>query len=169
MSDRVAVMNGGRVEQVGSPREMYEEPATLFVADFLGVSNLITGHASPENGGCTLRVGERTLRATSGASDARGEVKAMIRPERVVVEAQGETGENRLPGIVERAVYVGSAHELHVRIIGGDLLKVTVQNDGSVFAYEEGTAVTLHLPPDAVRVLAPSAATPAETEPSVEA
>ena len=91
----------------------------------------------------------------------------MIRPERVGVEAQGGAGENRLPGLVERAVYVGSAHELHVRIIGGDLLKATVQNDGSAFAYEEGTPVTLHLPPDAVRVLAPSAAAPAETEPVV--
>ena len=162
MSDRVAVMNGGCVEQVGSPREMYEEPATLFVADFLGVSNLISADASPENGGCALRVGERTLHATSGATDARGEVKAMIRPERVGVEAQGGAGENRLPGLVERAVYVGSAHELHVRIIGGDLLKATVQNDGSAFAYEEGTPVTLHLPPDAVRVLSSSTVAPAE-------
>jgi spermidine/putrescine transport system ATP-binding protein len=164
MSDRVAVMNGGHVEQAGSPREMYEEPATLFVADFLGVSNLISADASPESGGCALRVGERTLHSTSGATDSRGEVKAMIRPERVGVEAPGGTGENRLPGLVERAVYVGSAHELHVRIIGGDLLKATVQNDGSAFAYEEGTAVTLHLPPDALRVLAPSAAAPAEPE-----
>ncbi len=164
MSDRVAVMNGGQVEQAGSPREMYEEPATLFVADFLGVSNLISADASPESGGCALRVGERTLRATSGATESRGEVKAMIRPERVGVEPQGGAGENRLPGLVERAVYVGSAHELHVRIIGGDLLKATVQNDGSAFPYGEGTAVTLHLPPDAVRVLAPSAAEPAEAE-----
>ena len=164
MSDRVAVMSGGRVEQAGTPREMYEEPATLFVADFLGVSNLISADASPDDGGSALRVGERTLRATSGAMDASGEVKAMIRPERVGVEAQGTTGENRLPGMVERAVYVGSAHELHVRIVGGDLLKATIQNDGSTFADEEGTPVTLYLPPDAVRVLAPSGGAPAEPE-----
>lgn len=164
MSDRVAVMSGGRVEQAGSPREMYEEPATLFVADFLGVSNLISADATPEGGGCTLRVGERTIRASAGATDSRGEVKAMIRPERVGVEAQGGTGENRLPGLVERAVYVGSAYELHVRVVGGDLLKATVQNDGSAFAYEEGTPVTLYLPPDAVRVLAPSAAAPSAPE-----
>ena len=48
MSDRVAVMNGGRVEQAGSPREVYEEPGTVFVADFLGVSNLLTGEASAD-------------------------------------------------------------------------------------------------------------------------
>jgi spermidine/putrescine transport system ATP-binding protein len=156
MSDRVAVMSGGHVEQAGTPREMYEEPATLFVADFLGVSNLIGADASADAGGaCALRVGERTLRAASGATGARGEVKAMIRPERVAVEPQGATGDNRLPGMVERAVYVGSAHELHVRLVGGDLLKATVRNDGSAFAYEEGTPVTLYLPPDAVRVLKP--------------
>ena len=132
MSDRVAVMSGGRVEQAGTPREMYEEPATLFVADFLGVSNLLGADASADGEACSLRVGERTLRAAAGATDARGEVKAMIRPERIAVEAHGTSGDNRLPGMVERAVYVGSAHELHVRLVGGDLLKATVRNDGSV-------------------------------------
>jgi len=156
MSDRVAVMSGGRVEQAGTPREIYEEPATLFVADFLGVSNLIDAEASADGEGCALRVGERTLRATAGATGARGAVKAMIRPERVAVEPQGTAGDNRLPGMVERAVYVGAAHELHVRLVGGGLLKATIRNDGSVFAYEEGTPVTLYLPPDAVRVLAPA-------------
>ncbi len=111
MSDRVAVMNGGRVEQAGTPREIYEEPATLFVADFLGVSNLIAGEAVRRR---------RRLRARGSASarcaraparpTARGDVKAMIRPERVVVEPHGATGENRLPGMVEHAVFVGPAH-----------------------------------------------------------
>ena len=119
MSDRVAVMSGGRVEQAGTPREIYEEPATLFVADFLGVSNLLSAEASADGDGCALRVGERTLRATAGATEARGEVKAMIRPERIVVEPHGAAGDNRVPGMVERAVYVGSAHELHVRLVGG--------------------------------------------------
>ncbi|MEI7760217.1 MAG: ABC transporter ATP-binding protein [Thermoleophilia bacterium] len=156
MSDRVAVMNGGHVEQVGVPREMYEEPATLFVADFLGVSNLIPAVASAENGGCALRIGDRTLRASAGATDVRGDVKAMIRPERIVVEPQGTVGDNRLPGMVERAVYVGSAHELHVRLVGGGLLRALISNDGSAFAYENGTPVMLYLPAEAVRVLAPS-------------
>jgi spermidine/putrescine transport system ATP-binding protein len=157
MSDRVAVMNGGRVEQVGSPREVYEEPQTEFVADFLGVSNLLTGQASPGGDGeCTLRVGERTLRAGDGATGAAGEVKAMIRPERVVVEGHGTTGDNRLPGLVERAVFLGNAFELHVRVLGGDVLKAMVANDGVAGPFEEGAAVTLHLPPQALRVLEPS-------------
>jgi spermidine/putrescine transport system ATP-binding protein len=155
MSDRVAVMNGGRVEQAGSPREVYEEPQTVFVADFLGVSNVLSGTAAAgENGGCALRMGERTLRATQGATGARGEVKAMIRPERIAIEAQGATGENRIPALVERAVFLGSAFELHVRLLGGDVLKAMVANDGVSRAYEEGDAVTAHLPADALRILA---------------
>jgi spermidine/putrescine transport system ATP-binding protein len=156
MSDRVAVMSGGHVEQAGTPREIYEEPATLFVADFLGVSNLLSGEAEADGAGsCVLKVGERTLRASAGATASRGEVKAMIRPERVEVEPVDTAGDNRLPGLVERAVYVGPAHELHVRVIGGSLLKATIPNDGSALAHAEGSAVTLHLPPDALRVLAP--------------
>ena len=166
MSDRVAVMSGGRVEQAGTPREIYEEPATEFVADFLGVSNLLTASASADGDGCALRVGERTLQATAGATEARGDVKAMIRPERVAVEPQGTAGDNRLPGLVERAVYVGSAYELHVRLVGGSLLKATIVNDGTPFAYEEGTPVTLYLPPDAVRVLTPSPLQPHRRRPS---
>ena len=65
MSDRVAVMNGGRVEQAGSPREVYEEPQTVFVADFLGVSNLLSGEATAGADG------ECTLRSASGRSGPR--------------------------------------------------------------------------------------------------
>jgi spermidine/putrescine transport system ATP-binding protein len=159
MSDRVAVMNDGRVEQAGSPQSVYEEPATLFVADFLGVSNLVSGHASPAGGGaCSVRVGEATLRADQGETGAAGEVKAMIRPERVEVEPHGTGGENRLPGMVEHVVFLGSFRELHVRIVGGELVKAISPNDGSPLPYEQGSPVTLHLPPDAIRVLAPNVA-----------
>jgi spermidine/putrescine transport system ATP-binding protein len=156
MSDRVAVMNGGRIEQAGSPREIYEQPETEFVADFLGVSNLLQAEASAHDGdGCDVRIGEQHLRAEVGATDARGDVKVMIRPERVGVEPQETGGENRLPGMVEHAVFLGGATELHVRVPGGGLLKATVPNDGSRPAYRQGTPVTLCLPADALRVLSP--------------
>jgi spermidine/putrescine transport system ATP-binding protein len=157
MSDRVAVMNGGRVEQAGSPRQVYEEPQTVFVADFLGVSNLLSAEAvAGRPGECTLRVGERMLRAGQGDTGARGDVKAMIRPERIAVEPHSAEGDNRLPGLVERAVFLGNSFELHVRVLGGDVLKTMLANDGAAAAHEEGAAVTLHLPPEALRVLASS-------------
>ncbi len=157
MSDRVAVMNNGRVEQAGSPQSIYEEPATLFVADFLGVSNLIAAEATAtDNGCCTLRVGDRTLRADQGAVESRGEVKAMIRPERVRVETHGSEGPNRLPGMVEHVVFLGSFRELHVRIVGGSVIKAIAPNDGDALPYEQGSPVALHLPAEAIRVLAPA-------------
>jgi spermidine/putrescine transport system ATP-binding protein len=158
MSDRLAVMNGGRVEQAGAPKDVYEEPRTVFVANFLGVSNLFSAEAAAGRGpGCALRVGERTLQAEQGDTGARGEVKAMIRPERVGVQPHGADGANRIPGMVERAVFLGGSYEVHVRLLGGDLLRATVPNDGTPLAYDDGTPVTVHLPPDAVRVLAASA------------
>ena len=153
MSDRVAVMNNGRVEQAGPPQRVYEEPATLFVADFLGVSNLISAQASADGNGCLLQVGERKLHAEQGAVDARGDVRAMIRPERIEVEPQGAEGSDRLPGMLEHVVFLGSFRELHVRLVGGDLVKAIAANDGTALPYEQGSPVTLHFPPDAVRVL----------------
>jgi len=154
MSDRVAVMNGGRVEQSGPPQEMYEEPATLFVADFLGVSNLIGAEAAGQDGAaCMLKVGDMSLRATQGVVSARGSVKAMIRPERVRIEPQGSPGDNRLPGLVEHLVFLGSFREVRVRLLGGALVTAIQANDGVESPYAQGSAVSVHLPPEALRVL----------------
>ena len=157
MSDRIAVMNEGSVEQAGAPREVYEEPRTLFVADFLGVSNLLAAEAVGADGdACSVRVGERTFRARQGSTEARGGVKVMIRPERIAIEPYATSGDNRLPGMVERSVFLGGSHEVHVRVLGGELLKATVANDGKppAVALEGGEAVSLYLPPDGLRVLA---------------
>ena len=154
MSDRVAVMNGGRVEQSGPPQEMYEEPATLFVADFLGVSNLVGATAGGQDGAaCTLMVGDVAMRASQGAISARGAVKAMIRPERVRVEPHGTAGENRLPGLVEHLVFLGSFREVRVRLLGGALVTAVQPNDGSEPPYSQGSPVSVHLPVESLRVL----------------
>jgi spermidine/putrescine transport system ATP-binding protein len=158
MSDRMAVMNHGHVEQAGSPREVYEEPRTSFVAGFLGVSNLLDAEAGPDSGACSLKIGERTFRAEQGTTETRGAVKAMIRPERIELEPHDAPGDNRLPGLVERAVFLGGSHEVHLRILGGELLRATVANNGRPPGVElrEGQAVTLYLPASALRVLEPS-------------
>ena len=70
MSDRIAVMSQGRVEQVGGPKEIYEEPATAYVADFLGVSNLMDAEAAGVgDGGCKVALGEFELIAGEGEAD----------------------------------------------------------------------------------------------------
>ncbi|HEY1273693.1 MAG TPA: ABC transporter ATP-binding protein [Thermoleophilaceae bacterium] len=169
MSDRIAVMYKGRVEQAASPKAIYEEPDTVFVADFLGVSNLIDATAVGQDGAaCTVQVGDRTLKAHQGATDARGDVKVMIRPERIEIEPHSNAGEQRMPGMVERSVFLGGAYEVHIRVLGGELVKAMVPNDGDVSAasLEQGAAVSLHLPSDALRVL--RAGEPAEEEEAVE-
>jgi len=161
MSDRIAVMNKGLVEQAASPRSIYEEPTTVFVAEFLGVSNLLEAEAvGREGASCAVRIGDRVFRCGQGALDAVGEVKVMIRPERIVIEPHAQTGDERLPGIVERSVFLGGSHEVHVRVLGGELMKATVANDGAPppVSLEPGAAVSLRLPPEALRVLRPSEA-----------
>ena len=155
MSDRLAVMSDGRVEQVGTPNEVYEEPRTTYVADFLGVSNLMDARAEGPggNGRCKVRLGDFQLMAGQGESDARGEVRIVIRPERVGLEAQGAAGENRVPGMVERVVYVGSILQVIVHLAPGQTLQAWIQNQGEGLPYGQGTPVTVHLPVDALRVL----------------
>jgi spermidine/putrescine transport system ATP-binding protein len=155
MSDRLAVMNAGRVEQVGAPQDVYEDPETLFVADFLGVSNLMDATAKgTSDGRCLVAVERFELEARGGGSDVTGPAKIVIRPERIELEPHGSpAGPNRLPGMVERLVYIGSAVQIIVRAATGETLQALVQNTGTPLPYEQGTPVQVHLPPDALRVL----------------
>src|ERR671922_1281270 len=86
MSDRLAVMNAGQIEQVGAPRDVYEDPTTVFVADFLGVSNLMDAHAKgARNGACLVDVQSYELEAGAGG-EVNGAAKIVIRPERIELE-----------------------------------------------------------------------------------
>jgi ABC-type Fe3+/spermidine/putrescine transport system ATPase subunit len=107
---------------------------------------------------CTVRIGDRVFRCGQGDLDAVGDVKVMIRPERIVIEPHAETGEERLPGIVERSVFLGGAHEVHVRVLGGELMRATVANDGSPLPVSLDPGAAVPLPPAALRVLRPSEA-----------
>jgi spermidine/putrescine transport system ATP-binding protein len=155
MADRLAVMSGGRIEQVGSPREVYEEPASAYVADFLGVSNLLDAEAVDvaSDGRCRVRVGDFDLLASHGHTSATGPVKVVVRPERVRVEAPEETGENRLPGKVERVVYAGAISQLVVTLDRGMPIQCMLANDGAPSSFDRGAPVSVHLPCEALRVL----------------
>jgi spermidine/putrescine transport system ATP-binding protein len=158
MSDRIAVMNHGRVEQVAQPRDVYEEPATAFVADFLGVSNLMAARATGPSGssGRTATVvldGEMQIEAGAGDVGARGPVKVVIRPERVGILPAGDPGPNLLPGMVQRVVYLGSGTQLTVLLANGQKVTALVQNTGADTDMAMGTPVLCHLPSAALRVL----------------
>jgi spermidine/putrescine transport system ATP-binding protein len=155
MSDRLAVMNGGHIEQVGAPQDVYEDPETLYVADFLGVSNLMQARiVSAGTSACRVALDGYELETRGTDRDVTGEAKIVIRPERIELEEHGSpSGPNRIPGMVERVVYVGSAIQVIVRGATGESLQALVQNTGGGIPYEQGTPVQLHLPVDALRVL----------------
>jgi spermidine/putrescine transport system ATP-binding protein len=155
MSDRLAVMNAGQIEQIGAPHDVYEDPQTLFVADFLGVSNLMDATArGAGDGGCRVSVERYELEARAGGGDVSGPAKIVIRPERIELEPHDSpAGPNRLPGMVERVVYVGSGIQVIVRAATGERLQALVQNTGKRIPYDQGTPVQVHLPAEALRVL----------------
>jgi spermidine/putrescine transport system ATP-binding protein len=162
MSDRVAVMRGGDIEQCGEPRDLYEAPATAFVANFLGASNLVPVSVAESNGGgARLGLGSFSLRAETCALSAGDDAVAMIRPENVRLEAHGAAGENRVPGMVEEVVYLGFHQEVRVRLATGTLVKADVSNEDDAVEREQGDPVSVHMPPKHLRVLAADDAVPA--------
>jgi len=157
MSDRIAVINRGRIEQAASPRDLYEEPANAFVADFLGVSNLMDATANGPSGDVTqVRLANGfSVEVRRGDISRRGEVKVVIRPERVLLEPAGATGPNRIPGMVTNVVYLGSGIQLAVHLASGQTVTALVPNndDDTASAWSSGLAVTCYLPATALRVL----------------
>jgi ABC-type Fe3+/spermidine/putrescine transport system ATPase subunit len=142
LSDRVAVMHAGRIEQLGAPREVYERPATRFVADFIGASSVLDAVAidaeSVELAG-GVRVPARLARAA-----APGERRQLlVRPERVEVPAAGP---GTIPARVSSVMYLGDHAEVRLELPGGARLLATVRGAGPLAA---GDAVAVRLPPDA--------------------
>jgi spermidine/putrescine transport system ATP-binding protein len=166
MSDRLAVMNKGRIEQLGTPEEVYSEPSTTFVADFLGISNLMAGQARGRAGdACAVSLGEFQLQAARGDLDTQGATRLVIRPERVRLEPREFTpsdAENRVPGMVERVVYMGAANHVLVRLAHGDVVTALIQDTGDGPRYAQGDPVRVHFPAEALRVLTDTGAAPAE-------
>jgi spermidine/putrescine transport system ATP-binding protein len=150
MADAIAVMNGGHIEQLGAPEELYERPRTSFVARFLGASNLLEGavedgQAVRLKSGVTLRIGEDL--------PSRGtEVAVGIRPEKLRLEPVRD-GENRLRGTVAERSYVGVATQYIVKTPDGTV-SVFVQNaESRAGGLEPGADVELSFDPDAAFVV----------------
>ena len=145
MADAIAVMNRGKIEQLGPPTELYERPATAFVAGFLGVSNLLHGAISGP-GTVRLDTGDE-IAADPG--DRSGRVAVGIRPEKIRIDA-GDV--NQLDGTVQESAYVGVATQYVVETGAGTLI-VYVQNDGSALSLRPGAAAILSWSPHATFVV----------------
>jgi spermidine/putrescine ABC transporter ATP-binding subunit len=148
LSDRIAVMNAGRIEQLGSPREIYERPVTAFVADFIGASTVLeataVGAASVELApGVTLHV------ELARALPPGERVRLLVRPERI--ELGGEST-NAVPARVTRVMYLGDHQEIGLELPGGHRALATVRGAASLAL---GDAVTAVFPPDALTEVRP--------------
>ena len=151
MSDRIAVMSAGKVQQIGTPREIYEAPVNRFVADFIGETNLIEvdvdsvadGHAT-----VTLPGGHRVSCAASAATGGRQALS--IRPERVAITADVPD----LHATVERVIYLGTDLHLITRLEGGAPFSLRLQNASRVALPEPGARIGLKLEEGAARLLA---------------
>jgi spermidine/putrescine transport system ATP-binding protein len=151
MADTIAVMNRGRIEQLGAPRELYERPRTAFVAGFLGVSNLLRGTVA---GPSSVRLAEGTeVTVDADALDGRsGEVAVGIRPEKVRL---GE-GENRLDGRVAEVAYVGVSTQYVVETTAGSITLYVQNAERGTGDLVPGSRVTLGWSPDSTFVVDPN-------------
>ena len=149
MADRIAVMKSGRIEQLGTPTELYETPATAYVASFLGVSNLITGTVSGSDT-VQLRKGPE-VRVPTGALNGRtGEVAVGIRPEKIEL---GDSQSNSLEGTIVEQAYVGVATQYIVDTACG---RLTVYRQNATPGLNGGTPgdhLTLSWSPDSTFVV----------------
>jgi spermidine/putrescine ABC transporter ATP-binding subunit len=151
MSDRIAVMRDGVIEQLGGPREVYERPATEFVATFLGASNLIDAVVvGSEPGGSLVEAAPGRFRISAGGIAAGQRLRLAVRPERLRVRPADRPG---LPATVREAVYRGAA--VHLFMESRDLpLIAFVQNDSvASSAFAPGQAVSVDFEPDSAVVL----------------
>jgi ABC-type Fe3+/spermidine/putrescine transport system ATPase subunit len=153
LSDLIAVMNQGRVEQFGTPQDVFGAPRTRFVADFMGVTNLIK--ASWRGG--RLHIGDIAAPHISASPASEGSViELAIRPEEIMLRpAPGE-----LPAAVTQTVYHGNSTSYTLRLPDGQVLVARERNDGAsgnaALRFSPGDSVGLHWLPGAVHLLSPS-------------
>jgi spermidine/putrescine transport system ATP-binding protein len=162
MSDRLAVMRHGRIEQIGAPVEVYEDPQTEFVAGFLGASNLIDGEVKDRagdmatlllEGGNSIQVPVERVPGTDRM------VKAGVRPEKIRVQqdqGEPESGWNAIAGTLRVATFIGVSHQYTIDLPTGRTMTAFEQNLGNENPPRQGDRVRLVWRPEHTFVVAPS-------------
>jgi iron(III) transport system ATP-binding protein len=145
-ADLICVMNGGKIEQSGSPEDIYDRPGSEFVARFIGSANVIKGKTLDKS---HIEIAGKPLRVT-GETNA-GQTAIAIRQHEISLKNEmPEQSENVVPGTVVRQVFLGSNRDYMVEIADGTQLRIVTSPDVSV---AKGSAVFLHLPPGRCRAL----------------
>lgn len=161
MSDRIAVLNAGKVEQFDAPTRIYESPATRFVAGFIGKTNFFAGELIDKGGGqLKVRLTDETEVLVRGETEARSgeQVQFAVRPERLVLsktEGKRKDGVSQISGVVHQVVYLGDRREMVIASRLGEIIcNSTSGNDSnSSGSPEAGDQVAVTFPPEAVTLL----------------
>jgi putative spermidine/putrescine transport system ATP-binding protein len=148
LSDRIAILNHGRLVQAGAPGDLYEHPRTRFVADFLGKSNFLEGTVrTPAPGGFTLDAGAAALAVRlpqgHGAPAAGTRALLSLRPEKIALLAEDEAAENEVPGRILAWSYLGAGFALRIEVEGLGEIRATLPAWQSALAPAEGLPVRL--------------------------
>ena len=156
MSDRIAVMRDGRIEQIGTPADIYERPATRFVASFIGSINMVAGTVAGSAADGMTRVetaaGPAIARVGDDVPPGRG-VSLTIRPERLKLSGSAPNGAVAWNATVERVVYTGARLEVQLKLADGTPAMAEMTNDGTA-AFETGEAVVAWFRPGDAWVIA---------------
>jgi spermidine/putrescine transport system ATP-binding protein len=157
MSDRIAVMERGNPLQVGTPGEIYENPASRFVADFIGETNFLEGQILGRDGQTAcVRVGGLDLWAQAGTDiPGAGLATVAVRPEKITLSREMRPGRNAFMGRVEHVTYIGKDSDYRVRLGEGAVIRVRVQNQapGVSSVASQGESIWVCWPEEAAHVL----------------
>lgn len=157
MSDRVAVINGGRVEQIGTVNEIYYKPATRFVATFIGETNIIEAEVISNAEGkslCRLE-GGLELRLKSCSQPVGEKILLSLRPEKIRLYRTDPGGENCFPGKISVEIFKGAVDDLTISVQGGLELGALLANDGQEeMDFHEGETVFARIQPEDINIVA---------------
>ncbi len=160
MSDRIAVMNEGRVEQIGTPREIYHSPTSVFVANFIGVANLIPAIVEQSDGtsATVILAGNHRVPVPAGGHLLRPGAAAtvMVRPERLLLSESAPAGGTGLPVIVEHAVFQGPVVRTILRAVDGTEIVAHVGPEQALPTLRPGVGLWVSWELGAARLLPPS-------------
>ncbi|MBI3745535.1 MAG: TOBE domain-containing protein, partial [Chloroflexi bacterium] len=152
LSDRVVVMSEGRIEQIGTPFEIYNFPATPFVASFVGTLNVMPAQVVDAGGG-RLSVGGQEIRITKSVEARPGTtISLALRPEMITL-GQGVEGSNHLRGTVADVTFLGSIVRLRIQIAADMIVTLDVFNEPTLHLPEIGAAIGVSFPAEGPLVL----------------
>jgi ABC-type Fe3+/spermidine/putrescine transport system ATPase subunit len=158
MSDRIAVLNNGKVEQIADPNNLYENPSNEFVADFIGESNFIEGEFyGKEEGFDLIRIKEGILIKVPRRQDyyQKGPIKLVVRPEKIFFVDLGDEkeGVNIIEGVIDEIVYIGEVTKFRLKTSLAIDLELKQQNRLGIKKYQIGDRVRVGWKIEDTRIL----------------